>query len=76
MTMYKCFRCGHDLIIGGNHMLSEVMCDDTMTEDEDAMVTNATCPHCGAYYELYDTPEADKGCYPYWKEGEGAVNNC
>lgn len=66
--MYKCFRCGHDLIIGGNNMLSEIMDEDDMPEDEDVIVTNMSCPHCGAYYEVYDTPESGKRLYPYWKE--------
>ena len=33
-------RCGHDLIIGGNFMLSDI-CGEELNEDDDAMVTNA-----------------------------------
>jgi ribosomal protein S27AE len=63
----KCMRCGHDLIIGGNFMLSEVTGTE-LDDDDDAMVTNASCPHCGASYELYDTPENEKPNYPYWDD--------
>lgn len=31
-------RCGHDLIIGGNFMLSDI-CGEELNEDDDAMVT-------------------------------------
>ena len=66
-------RCGHDLIIGGNFMLSEVTGTE-LDEDDDAMVTNASCPHCGASYELYDTPENEKPNYPYWDDMETTVD--
>jgi redox-regulated HSP33 family molecular chaperone len=65
--MEKCMRCGHELIISGNFMLSEVNCEE-LSEEDDAMVTNAHCPFCGAGYELYDTPESEKYKYPYWNE--------
>lgn len=57
-------RCGHDLIIGGNVMLS----DECLVErdEDDAMITNMTCPNCGAYYEVMDTPDSEKPNYPYW----------
>jgi DNA-directed RNA polymerase subunit RPC12/RpoP len=63
--MEKCMRCGHELIIEGNFMLSEINGEE-LSEEEDAMVTNAHCPHCGARYELTDTPEIEKKNYPYW----------
>ena len=59
-------RCGHEIIIGGNFMLSEINGEE-LNEEDDAMVTNAHCPYCGARYELYDTPESEKKDYPYWK---------
>lgn len=58
-------RCGHEIIIGGNFMLSEINGEE-LNEEDDAMVTNAHCPYCGAGYELYDTPESEKKNYPYW----------
>ena len=64
----KCMRCGHDLIIGGNVMLSDIGIADC--DEDDAMVTNLTCPHCGAYYEITDTPESEKPNYPHWNELE------
>jgi DNA-directed RNA polymerase subunit RPC12/RpoP len=67
--MEKCMRCGHDLIIGGNFMLSE-MNGEELSEEDDAIVTNAYCPYCGASYEIYDTPESEKINYPYWQDDE------
>ena len=64
----KCMRCGHDLIIGGNIMLSDIGVADN--DEDDAMVTNMTCPYCGAYYEVTDTPESEKCHYPYWLDDE------
>lgn len=64
-NMEKCMRCGHDLILESNFMLSEINGQE-LSEDEDTMVTYAHCPHCGARYELTDTPEAEKPNYPYW----------
>ena len=63
----KCMRCGHDLIIGGNFMMSDVT-GENLDEDDDAMITNASCPHCGASYEWCDTPENEKPNYPYWDD--------
>lgn len=57
--MEKCMRCGHEIIIGGNFMLSEINGEE-LNEEDDAMVTNAHCPYCGAGYELYDTPESER----------------
>ena len=67
-NMEKCMRCGHEIIIGGNFMLSEINGEE-LNEEDDAMVTNAYCPYCGARYELTDTPESEKKNYPYWKIG-------
>lgn len=65
-TMEKCMRCGHELIIEGNFMLSDY--DETLNEEDDAMVTYEHCPYCGARYELTDTPQSEKKLYPYWGE--------
>ena len=65
-NMEKCMRCGHEIILEGNFMLSEINGEE-LNEEDDAMVTNAFCPHCGARYELYDTPESEKKNYPYWR---------
>lgn len=65
--MLKCMRCGKELIIGGNFMLSEINGEE-LSEGDDAMVTNATCAYCGASYEIYDTPESERDNYPYWKK--------
>ena len=48
-------------------MLSEINGEE-LAEDDDAMVTNAHCPHCGARYEIYETPESEKQNYPYWRK--------
>ena len=63
--MEKCMRCQHDLILENNFMLSDF---DDVNEEDDAMVTYAHCPYCGARYELTDTPESEKIDYPYWNE--------
>lgn len=68
-TSYNCFRCGHQLIIGNNWMASEVGLVDEDSSDE-FMVTSLTCPHCGAGYEVYDTPKSEQDNYDYFKEGE------
>jgi DNA-directed RNA polymerase subunit RPC12/RpoP len=60
----KCMRCGHDLIISGNYMLSDL--NEDLVEDDDTMITNATCPYCGASYEIVDTPQSERKTYPYW----------
>ncbi len=65
-NMEKCMRCGNEIIIGGNFMLSEINGEE-LNEEDDAMVTNAHCPYCGARYELTDTPESEKKNYPYWR---------
>ena len=64
-NMEKCMRCGHEIILESNFMLSEINGEE-LNEEDDAMVTNAHCPYCGARYELYDTPESEKKNYPYW----------
>ena len=67
MIEYKCFRCGHELIIGGNFMLSDVN-DEELSDEDDTMLTNASCPYCGASYEFWDVPDSEKDDYPYWQE--------
>lgn len=61
----KCMRCGHDLIIGSNIMLSDLNGED-INEDDDAMITYASCPNCGVSYEITDTPLTERCYYPYW----------
>ena len=48
-------------------MLSDVNGEE-LPDDEDTMLTNASCPHCGASYEFWDVPDCEKGEYPYWQE--------
>ena len=53
--MMSCWVCGGDLIWGGDHDIEE--------ESEDfSILTNLSCPSCGAYVEVYhakDIPEED-----------------
>ena len=42
----NCYHCGTELIWGGDHDLED------MTDEYD-MVTNLSCPNCGAYVEVY-----------------------
>ena len=65
--MEKCMRCQHDIILEGNFMLSEITGED-LSEDDDAMVTDAFCPYCGARYQLTDTPLSERKNYPYWEQ--------
>ena len=60
-------RCSHNLILQSNFMLSEINGYD-LDEDDDALVTYAVCPYCGARYELTDTPQSEKKNYPYWNK--------
>ena len=42
----NCWHCGTELIWGGDHDLED------MTDEYD-VVTNLSCPNCGAYVEVY-----------------------
>ncbi len=41
----KCYNCQTQLIWGGDH--------DTEDEEGYSMVTNLTCPNCGAFHLVY-----------------------
>ena len=41
----KCYNCGTELIWGGDHD-----CED---DEEHAIVTNLSCPNCGAFHLVY-----------------------
>ena len=41
----NCWHCGTELIWGGDHDLDDV--------EEYDMVTNLSCPNCGAFVEVY-----------------------
>ena len=43
----NCWHCGTELIWGGDHDL------DDMLDEEYDMVTNLSCPNCGAFVEVY-----------------------
>ena len=48
----NCWHCGHKLIWGGDH--------DIEDESEDyAIVSNLSCPKCGAFVEVYYPKEKD-----------------
>ena len=44
----NCYVCATELIWGGDHSG-----DDYGLDDEYMIVTNLTCPDCGAYHEVY-----------------------
>jgi hypothetical protein len=48
-------------------MLSDIMGEELDLND-DAIITYASCPYCGARYEITDTPESEKKRYPYFNE--------
>ena len=50
----NCYRCKTELIWGGDTDLSEA---DEYGEFD--MVTNLSCPNCGAYVEVYHPRETD-----------------
>ena len=62
----KCWRCGKELICSGNFMLRDWE-GENMDENDDAMITDYTCPYCGASYSVTDTPNNEKKNYPYFK---------
>ena len=41
----KCWHCDTEIIWGGDH--------DTEDEEGYSMVTNLTCPNCGAFHLVY-----------------------
>ena len=41
----KCYNCHTELIWGGDHDLEE--------HDEHLIVTNLSCPNCGAFHLVY-----------------------
>ena len=43
----QCYVCKTELIWGGDHDGESVGIDD-----ENAIVTNLSCPNCGAYHEV------------------------
>jgi len=60
-------RCGHELILESNLMLSDLEGEE-LEESDDAMITYSHCPHCGAKYEFMDISESEKKDYPYWND--------
>ena len=61
----KCWHCNTELIWGGDHDIEE-------ESDEFCMVTNLSCPNCGAYVEVY-LPSDD--AEPTWQKKLGAAND-
>ena len=41
----KCWHCDTEIIWGGDH--------DTEDDEDYSMVTNLTCPNCGAFHLVY-----------------------
>ena len=61
----KCWHCNTELIWGGDHDIEE-------ESDEFCMVTNLSCPNCGAYVDVYlPTDDAE----PTWQEKLVAAND-
>jgi hypothetical protein len=51
-------------------MASECGFIDSDDQEDDAIVTDYFCPHCGLFYKVVDTPESEKEYYEYWKKHE------
>ena len=66
----NCWHCGTELIWGGDHDLED------MTDEYD-VVTNLSCPNCGAYVEVYRPNYDHEDMKEYKKnlEKEGVVLN-
>ena len=47
----KCWHCDTEIIWGGDH--------DTEGDEDYSMVTNLTCPNCGAFHLVY-LPKEEK----------------
>lgn len=39
-----------------------------LEEDEDAMITEFSCPYCGASYTVRDTPKSEMKNYKYFNK--------
>ena len=48
----NCWHCGTELIWGGDH--------DCEEDEEHDMVTNLSCPNCGAFVLVYHKSEQDE----------------
>ena len=57
----KCYNCGTQLIWGGDHD-----CED---DEEHAIVTNLSCPNCGAFHLVYWGHKGDEEDKQLWIEG-------
>ena len=58
----KCYVCDTELIWGGDHDIEVEENENIEEEDyvyyengssQDTIVTNLSCPNCGAYHEVY-----------------------
>ena len=72
---YNCPVCDHYVILSGNFMRSE-WCGDVDEEDvdenglynDDVIVDNMICPHCGAVIAAIPCKPSEEKDYPYFKE--------
>lgn len=65
MSDMLCYICGHK--VGWD--ASEMVCDVGGTDEDDTAVVNFyTCPHCGAFIEVYECSDEDKKDYDFRKE--------
>ena len=57
----KCYNCQTELIWGGDHD-----CED---DEEHAIVTNLSCPNCGAFHLVYWGHKEEEDDKEDWSEG-------
>ena len=53
--MHNCYVCSTELIWQGDHSgddLSDQMDDDPLDNREDLIITNLSCPNCGAFHSV------------------------
>lgn len=68
----ECAHCGGTVIWGGDFMRSDFENDpnteETLDEDDDAIVRSLTCGHCGCSMEVWEPSlnEMKSGKYKHW----------
>ncbi len=57
----KCYNCGTELIWGGDH--------DCEEDEDHAIVTNLSCPECGAFHLVYWGHKEEEEDKQLWIKG-------
>lgn len=67
---YKCFQCGHDLIIENTWTASDIglVADDKCDTEDDFEVYVMDCPYCGVHYKVAECPMSEQSKYEFYKQ--------